>query len=51
METGLTKGNKMKNMFKGYPSAIISQVPYTVVLLSTFEGLKIIADQENTSYS
>jgi len=26
-------------------------VPYTVVLMSTFEGFKNIADQENTRYT
>ena len=51
MEIGVTKGSKLKNIFRGYPSAIMAQVPYTVVLMSTFEGFKNIADQENTKYT
>ncbi|CDW82930.1 guanylate-binding n-terminal domain containing protein [Stylonychia lemnae] len=51
MEVGVTQGSRVKNIFRGYPSAIVSQVPYTMVLMGTFEGLKSATDQQNTLYS
>ena len=36
------KGRELKQLYRGYSAALISQVPYTVLMLSSFEYL----DQE-----
>lgn len=38
-------------MFRGYKSALIGQVPYTVVLMSTFELLERVNDSANAKFN
>jgi translation initiation factor 2B subunit (eIF-2B alpha/beta/delta family) len=41
---------KLTNIYKGLPTALFSQVPYTVVLMSTFELLSQVSQSETTTF-
>lgn len=50
-ERGLGKMAKVGNVFRGYQSALLGQVPYTAVLLTTFELLEQTTNSLDTKFS
>jgi len=47
------KGRSLKYLYKGYNSALIAQVPYSVITISTFEMLDstIFSANEETRFN
>lgn len=41
---------KIANMYRGLPTALMSQVPYTVILMSTFELIHQAAQSDITKF-
>eukprot|EP00347_Sterkiella_histriomuscorum_P019218 403342489 len=50
-EKGLSKTSRITNIFRGYQSALVGQVPYTIILMSTFEALEKFNQSEATKFN
>lgn len=49
-QAGVVTSRKFLNLFRGFQSAIVTQVPYTVALMGAFEGFNYLIDSENARF-
>ncbi|TNV77496.1 hypothetical protein FGO68_gene2474 [Halteria grandinella] len=50
-QSGVVQSRKFMNMFRGIQSALIAQVPYTVVLMTSFELFNTFLDSPSATFN